>query len=68
MLDLRDVLSSFGGYNGGNAFSGGFLRFAASGANTLAQVNANGGAASFVTLATLTNGLLLEADTTNYLV
>ncbi len=68
VLDLHDMLSGFGGYNGSNAFSGGFLRFAASGADTLVQVDSNGGADSWATLATLTNTLLTPADTANYIV
>jgi len=68
-LDIHDVLQGAGGYNGSNAFSGGFLQFASDGAGgTLVQVDMNGGANSFVTLAHLTNALLTQADTHNYIV
>jgi VCBS repeat-containing protein len=68
VLDLADILDSFAGYDGTNAISGGYLRFAASGANTLVQVDSDGGGNSFVTLATLNNAAMTVADTANYVV
>ncbi|RZI45047.1 type I secretion C-terminal target domain-containing protein [Herbaspirillum sp. HC18] len=69
VLNLRDLLLTFGGYNGSNAFSGGYLQFdTSSGTNTTVRVDSNGGANSFVTLATLTGVLLLQSDTANYVV
>ena len=71
VLQLNDLLQSFSGYNGTNAFTGGFLRFvddngATAGGNTRVEVDSNGGGDAFVTLATLTNVLLTQADTANY--
>jgi Ca2+-binding RTX toxin-like protein len=69
VLNLRDLLGSFAGYNGSNAFSGGFVQFdTSSGTNTVVRVDSSGGANSFVTLVTLVGTLLLQADTPNYLV
>jgi Ca2+-binding RTX toxin-like protein len=66
VLDLHDMLSGLGGYNGSNAFSGGYLTFTVSGANTLVQVDASGGGNSWVTVATLTGVQLSQADVANY--
>jgi hypothetical protein len=74
VLDLRDLLATFSGYTPETAFSGGYLNFAASGSNTLVQIDSDGSANSdggvdspFVTLATL-NGLLLNStDTGDYI-
>jgi VCBS repeat-containing protein len=68
VLDLADILDGFAGYDGTNAISGGYLRFAASGANTLVQVDSDGGGNGFVTLATLNNVAMTAADTANYIV
>uniref|UniRef100_UPI00188CAA4E beta strand repeat-containing protein n=1 Tax=Noviherbaspirillum soli TaxID=1064518 RepID=UPI00188CAA4E len=66
-LNLHDLLLTFTGYNGANAFSGGYLQFdTSSGANTVVRVDSTGGANSFVTLATLNGTLLLQSDTANY--
>lgn len=46
--------------------TGGYLQFAAPGADTLVQIDSDGGASSWVTLATLTNVLLQQTDTSNY--
>jgi VCBS repeat-containing protein len=71
-LDIREVLQSASGYDGSNAFSGGFLAFETdpSGTSTLVQFDADGssGAGGSVTLATLTGVLLTQADTANYIV
>jgi VCBS repeat-containing protein len=52
-LDLHDLLMTFTGYDGANAFTGGFLQLAQSGADTLVQVDGDGGGDGFVTLLTL---------------
>jgi hypothetical protein len=65
------VLNSFSGYNGTNALTGGFLHLSAStsGTDTLVQVDNDGslGGNSFTMPAVLTNSLMLETDTNNYL-
>ena len=65
------MLSSFSGDNGTNALTGGFLHLSASasGTDTLVQVDSDGslGGNSFTTLGVLTNSLLLETDTSNFL-
>jgi Ca2+-binding RTX toxin-like protein len=66
LLDLHDVLQSLAGYNGSNAFSGGFLRFTRSGADTLVRLDADGGANSLITLARLTDETLGQGDTAYY--
>ncbi|RJG01265.1 cadherin domain-containing protein [Noviherbaspirillum sedimenti] len=67
VLNLQDLLQTFAGYNGNNAFNGGYLQFnIASGTGTTVRVDTNGGANSYVTLATLTGVLLQQSDTANY--
>ncbi|HCY62575.1 MAG TPA: hypothetical protein DHV59_07045 [Oxalobacteraceae bacterium] len=67
VLNLHDLLLTFAGFNGNNAFSGGYLQFdTSSGTGTAVRVDANGGANSYVTLATLTGTLLQQGDTANY--
>lgn len=67
VLRLHELFQTFAGsgYNGTNAFTGGYLQFAASGADTLVKVDSGGGADSFVTMVTLQNVILLETDTVN---
>jgi hypothetical protein len=65
VLDLHDLLQGFAGYDGTNAFTGGYLQFTAAGENTVVQVDSNGGGDSFVTLVTLNNVLLVPSDTHN---
>ncbi|HET7670795.1 MAG TPA: Ig-like domain-containing protein, partial [Burkholderiales bacterium] len=71
-LDIREVLQGASGYDGTNAFSGGFLAFETdlAGTSTLVQFDADGagGAGGSITLATLTGVLLTPADTANYIV
>ena len=68
-LDIHDVLQGFRGYNGSNAITGGYLQFVSDGAGgTLVQLDSDGGANSFATLANLTNALLTKDDTANYIV
>lgn len=68
-LDLHDLLSSFGAPHDMTAFSpGGFLRFHQPGnGNTLVQVDSDGGADAFQTLATLNGVLLGSADTGDFI-
>jgi len=65
-LDLHDLLATLGGYDGSNAFSGGFLQFAQSGSDTLVQIDGSGGGDSFETLATLQGVNLSAADTGDF--
>ena len=72
VLNLHDLLTSVNAPHDSTAFSGGFLQFfdsngAAAGGDTLVQVDSNGGGDSFLTLATLSNQLLAQADSANYL-
>ena len=56
VLVLGNWLSSaLTGWDGGNPFAEGFLRAVQSGANTLVQVDTNGGANSWTTIFTLNN-------------
>ena len=67
VLNLHDLLLTFTGFNGSNAFSGGYLQFdTSSGTSTTVRVDSNGGANGYVALATLTGTLLQQADTANY--
>jgi hypothetical protein len=65
VLDLHDLLQGFAGYDGTNAFTGGYLQFTAAGQDTVVQVDSTGGGDSFVTLVTLNNVLLVPSDTHN---
>jgi Ca2+-binding RTX toxin-like protein len=67
VLNLHDLLLTFAGFNGSNAFSGGYLQFnTSSGTSTAVRVDTDGGANSYVTLVTLTGTLLQQTDTVNY--
>ena len=66
ILDLFDLLESFG--DPVDPFGGGFLAFTKSGANTLVQVDMDGGMNSVTTLVTLLNANLTQADTANYII
>jgi len=66
ILDLFDLLDSFG--DPADPFADGFLAFVHSGANTLVQVDADGGMNGATTLVTLLNVHLNESDTANYVV
>jgi len=65
VLDLRDLISSFG--SPADPFADGYVAFELSGADTLVKVDANGGMDSATVLATLVNVQLTQADTSNYL-
>ncbi len=70
VLNLHDLLDTFSGIDGGthgNAFSGGFVRFTQAGSNTLVEVDGNGGGDAFITLVGLTNTVLGQHDTQNYI-
>jgi hypothetical protein len=62
---LADLLDGLPGYDGTNAFTGGFLDLQVSGANTNVRIDANGGGDMFVTLAVLDNVTLTSGDTLN---
>jgi hypothetical protein len=69
VIDLRDLLDTFSGYDGENAVSSGYLSFANSGSNTVVRVdsdgsaNADGGVNSpSVTLVTVLNVSLDTGD------
>jgi serralysin len=68
VLDLHGVLQTAApsGYDGTNAFSGGFLEFRSGVTDTQVLFDSTGGADSFVTLATLSNVFLQQSDTANY--
>jgi Ca2+-binding RTX toxin-like protein len=67
VLNLHDLLLTFTGFNGANAFTGGYLQFdTSSGTSTTVRVDTDGGANSYVTLVTLTGTLLQQTDTPNY--
>ena len=68
-LDISDLLDGLPGYDGTNAFSGGFVQFADSGTgNTIVKIDTDGGGDNYQTLVTITGVLLTEADTDNYVV
>ena len=70
-LDISDLLDGLPGYDGSNAFSGGYVQFADSGTgNTIVKIDSDGsgGSGSFQTLVTITGVLLTETDTDNYVV
>ncbi len=68
-LDISDLLDGLPGYDGTNAFSGGYVQFADSGTgNTIVKVDSDGGGDSYQTLVTITSVLLTETDTDNYIV
>jgi Ca2+-binding RTX toxin-like protein len=54
VLVLTDLFTSLG-YAGTNPIADGYLRFVQAGANTNVRIDSNGGANSFITLATLNN-------------
>ena len=71
VLQLHDLLTSINAPHDSSAFSGGFLRFLdsngpAQGGDTLVQVDANGGGNSYLTVATLLDTLLTQANSQNY--
>jgi Ca2+-binding RTX toxin-like protein len=69
VLDLSQLLHTFAGYNGTIAFSGGYLRFDTSDhANTVVQVDPNGGGKNWITLVTLMGNTLTPADFSQYVV
>ncbi len=68
VLDLRDVLDNLG-YGGFDPFFDAILSFTKVGINTVISVDADGGGAgTAVTLATLLNVTLTQANTDNYLI
>lgn len=61
-LDIQDLLSGLPGYDGGNAFSGGYVMLQAAGNDTAVLIDANGGGNSFSLLVTVKNFHLGEDD------
>ena len=68
VLDIADLLDTFAGYDGTNAFTGGYVQFSVSGVNTLVKVDSDGGGDDYQTLVTITDVPLTEGDTDNYVV
>ena len=69
VLSLHDLLTSISAPHDNTAFIDGFVQFVQSGSDTQVQIDSDGSAgdvSSMVTLATLTNVLLTQADTANY--
>jgi Ca2+-binding RTX toxin-like protein len=66
ILNMHDLLGGLAGYNGSNAFSGGYLNFQNTGGDTVVQIDADGGGNSFTTLVTLQHVTLTAANTDNY--
>ncbi len=64
---MNGLLTSITAPHDGTAFSGGYLRFQSSGADTLVQIDANGGGNAYLTAATLVGVGLTQSDTANYL-
>jgi hypothetical protein len=69
ILDLADLLDSVG-YAGSTPFDGaaGYVRFTASGSDTIVEFDQDGGGNNYQTLVTLTNVALTQTDTNNYVV
>ena len=61
-LDLAQLMVNIG-YGGSDAFTDGYLQLTQSGADTLVQVDVDGGANSFQTLVTLQNTNSGDVDT-----
>ncbi|MDP3515955.1 MAG: VCBS domain-containing protein [Pseudohongiella sp.] len=67
VLNLSGLLSSINAPNNSTAFSNGFLRFVQTGADTLVQIDADGGGNDYMTAVTLIGVNLTSADSGNYL-
>jgi len=68
VLDLRDILDN-AGYGGSDPFGDGILSFTKNGANTLVQIDADGGGGNpAITVVTLNNVALTQGDTANFLI
>ena len=70
VLDLHDVLGTFSGYDGTNAFSDGYVQLVRGGPDTLVCLDVDGthGTALPKLFLTLVDMLLSESDTANYVV
>jgi VCBS repeat-containing protein len=68
ILQLHEMLQTFTGYDGTNAFTDGYLQFVTSAGNTLVQVDSTGGADQYVTLVTLVGVSLGMGNTVNFAV
>ena len=66
-LDISSLLTSLG-YDGRDPFAEGYVRASQSGADTVVEIDANGGADSFSTLATLQDVDETDLNATNWIV
>lgn len=65
VLNLHDLLTTLAAPHNSGAF-GNYVQFLQSGSDTVVQVDSDGGGDSWATLATLTNQLLDQANSANY--
>ena len=65
-IDLNGFLTSVNAPHDNTAFSGGYLDFLASGADTIVRIDADGGGDNYIEVATLVGVSLLTTDTGNY--
>jgi VCBS repeat-containing protein len=61
-LYLHELLDGFSGYDGSNAYTGGYLRLLFSGGSTIVQVDSTGGGDGYVNLVTTVNTILDPAS------
>lgn len=67
VLKIDDLLDGLG-YAGTDPFADGFLSFFQSGTDSLIQLDADGGGDGFLDLVTLSNVVLTQTDTSNYVI
>ncbi len=67
VLNLQSLLTSVNAPHDATAFSNGFVRFLASGADTVVQIDADGGGNDYLTAVTLTGVNLTQSDTASYI-
>ena len=66
-LDISSLLASFG-YGGADPFADGYVRATQSGTDTLVEIDTDGGADGFSTLATLQDVDETDLNATNWIV
>jgi len=66
VLNLQSLLTSVNAPHDATAFSNGFVRFLASGADTVVQIDADGGGNDYLTAVTLIGVNLTQSDTASY--
>jgi len=66
VLNMSQLMTSINAPHDATAFSGGFVRFLASGADTVVQIDADGGGNEYVSTVTLVGVSLTQGDTSNY--